>query len=509
MHAELANSGLRSNRWLILAVVVFAYLPIVIDMTVLHIAVPSLTLAIGASGDQVLWIIDIYPLVMAGLLVPMGTLSDRIGSRKLLLIGLLLFVLMSALAAFAPSAGALIAARAGMAIGAAMVVPCTLSIIRHAFDVEKERALALGVWGSVAAGGAALGPLVGGVLLEHFWWGSVFLINVPVMLLVWPAAYLFIPQGGLRSAPGKWQINQALVLLTGVLTTVYALKTGVSDGFTVRVAAVLCFGLVLLIMFVRVQLRSAHPLLDLSLFAHPAIRSGLAMALVVSGALAGAELTIAQELQFVLGKSPLEASLFLLPLMVAAVIGGPAAGYLVDMIGLRLVATISLICSAFSLAGLGLSDFQEADWLTVAFLVLLGLALSIGLTASSIAIMGGAPVNKAGSAGSLEATAYELGTGLGISFFGVILNLAYGRALRLPEGLSAEASARAAQSLGDTMLVADQQSAELAASLSAAGQEAFGMAHSSALVSAAYLLAFLAIWVYCSISRVSHSPFHK
>ena len=499
MQTELTHTIARSSRWLILAVVVLAYLPIVIDMTVLHIAVPSLTLAVGASGEQVLWIIDIYPLIMAGLLVPMGTLADRIGSRNMLLAGLLVFVVMSAIAAFSPSAEALIAARAGMAIGAAMVVPCTLSIIRHAFEVEKERALALGLWGSVAAGGAALGPLVGGALLEHFWWGSVFLINVPVMLLVWPCAYLVIPKSQFRTAPGQWRINQALMLLAGMLATIYAVKAGVADGFSVRVLAILSGGILLLTAFGRIQLISEQPLLDLSLFSKPAIRSGLVMALVVSGALAGIELTIAQELQFVLGKSPLEAAMFLLPLMVAAVVGGPMAGYLVAATGLRVVATVSLICSAFSLAGLGLTDFQTANWLTVALLVLLGLSLSIGLTASSIAIMSSAPADKAGAAGSLEATGYELGTGLGISLFGIILNLVYGNAIALPDGISPGAATRAVQSLGDTMFVADQLSGPVSLALSEAGREAFGMAHGSVLISAAYVLAGLALWIYRSI----------
>lgn len=491
MQTALTNTTARSNRWLILAVVVLAYLPIVIDMTVLHIAVPSLTLAIGASGEQVLWIIDIYPLIMAGLLVPMGTLADRIGSRNLLLAGLLVLVLMSAIAAFSPSAEALIAARAGMAIGAAMVVPCTLSIIRHAFEVEKERALALGLWGSVAAGGAALGPLVGGALLEHFWWGSVFLINVPVMLLVWPCANLVIPKNQFRATPSQWRIKQSLMLLAGMLATIYAVKTGVADGFSGHVLAILSTGLLLLTAFSRIQLTSSQPLLDLSLFSRAAIRSGLVMALVVSGALAGIELTIAQELQFVLGKSPFEAAMFLLPLMVAAVVGGPMAGYMVAIIGLRVVATASLICSALSLAGLGLRDFQMADELTIALLVLLGLSLSIGLTASSIAIMSSAPAEKAGAAGSLEATGYELGTGLGISLFGIILNLVYGNTLALPDGLSPGAANRALQSLGDTMFVANQLNASASLALSTAGREAFGMAHSSVLITAAYILAGL------------------
>lgn len=496
MQAHKTRLMVQSQRWLILLAIVLSYLPIVIDMTVLHIAVPSLTLDLGATGEQVLWIIDIYPLIMAGLLVPMGTLADRIGSRSLLLAGLLIFVVMSTAAAFAPIAAALIAARAGMAVGAAMAIPCTLALIRYAFDDEKERALALGIWSSVAAGGAAVGPLVGGALIEHFWWGSVFLINLPIMLLVWPFTYAVIPRTEVTSNSGEWRIGQAALLTIGILGTVYACKSVGADSASWTSSATLLTGPIALAMFVYLQLKSQNPLLDLSLFSNPAIRSGLVMALVVSGALAGTELTIAQELQLVLGRSPLEAATFLLPLMVAAGIGGPLSGYLVGLIGLRTVATSSLIFSAVSLTGLGMSDFKEGGLLILAMLILLGLSLSVGLTASSIAIMGSAPHGKAGSAGSLEATGYELGTGLGITFFGVMLNSVYGKALTLPAALDSEAALRAIQSLGDTMVTVGQLDGHLATTLTEAGKQAFGVAHSAVLVSAAYLLAGLAIWVY-------------
>src|SRR5690606_31937369 len=174
------------NRWLVLLAVMLAFLPVVIDMTILHIAVPSLTLALGATGTEILWIIDIYPLVMAGLLVPMGTLADRVGHRRMLLTGLGVFLVASVAAAFSPSAIALIGARVLLAVGAAMIMPNILAIIRQTFEDEKERAVALGLWGTIGAAGSAIGPLAGGFLLEHFWWGSVFLINVPVMLVVWP-----------------------------------------------------------------------------------------------------------------------------------------------------------------------------------------------------------------------------------------------------------------------------------------------------------------------------------
>lgn len=497
----MSSSHPPGNRWLILLVVVLAYLPIVIDMTVLHIAVPSLTLSLGASGEQVLWIIDIYPLIMAGLLVPMGTLADRIGSRPMLLTGLLVFVGMSCVAAYAPTAGALIAARAGMAVGAAMALPCTLAIIRRAFESPKERGIALGLWGAVASAGAALGPLVGGALLEHYWWGSVFLINLPVMLLIWPLAYVLVPRDA-GSGSGGWKIGQALLLIAGIIASVHALKSGLKPGGPSWVSGLtLLVGVLLLVDFVRRQLTSAEPMLDLSLFARPAIRSGLIMALVVSGALAGTELTIAQELQLVLGRTPLQAGLFLLPLMIAAGVGGPLAGYLASLVGLRRVATTALLCSAISLAGLGFSDFREAGLAVVGLLVLLGLALSIGLTASSIAIMGAAPVSKAGAAGALEATGYEMGTGLGITAFGVLLSSVYGAAIHLPGGVPEALKDQAIRSLSDTLVAAERLDATLAAPLAQAGREAFSAAHGAVLLSAATLLVGLAVVVFLSLGK--------
>lgn len=488
------------NRWLVLLVVVLAYLPIVIDMTVLHIAVPSLTLSLGASGEQVLWIIDIYPLIMAGLLVPMGTLADRIGSRFMLLAGLLMFVAMSCAAAYAPTAAALIAARAGMAVGGAMVLPCTLAIIRRAFESPRERGIALGLWGTVASAGAALGPLVGGALLEHYWWGSVFLINLPLMAIIWPLAHVLVPRDE-GSADGGWKIGQALLLIAGIIATVHALKSGLTPGGPSWASgATLLLGLALLADFVRRQLASAEPMLDLGLFARPAIRSGLIMALVVSGALAGTELTIAQELQLVLGRTPLQAGLFLLPLMIAAGVGGPLAGYLVALVGLRRVATTTLLCSATALAGLGLSDLNDGVWVA-GLLVLLGLALSTGLTASSIAIMSAAPASKAGAAGALEATGYEMGTGLGITAFGVLLSSVYGAAIQLPGSLPEALGDQAVRSLADTLVTAGHLDAGLAASLAHAGREAFAAAHGTVLLSAAVLLAGLALVVFLSLGR--------
>lgn len=486
------------NRWLVLLAVMLAFLPVVIDMTILHIAVPSLTLALGASGTEILWIIDIYPLMMAGLLVPMGTLADRVGHRRMLLTGLLIFLAASVFAAFAPNAAVLIGARVALAFGASMIMPNVLAIIRQTFEDSRERALALGLWGTVGSAGAALGPLAGGALLEHFWWGSVFLINVPVMMVVWPLAFFAIPRRK-TEASGSWSIGQALVLIAGLIATVYAIKSGFKAGNApVVTAASLLVGIGLLVWFVRQQMRAPSPMLDLSLFSRPAITMGMIMALVVCGALAGVELTLAQELQFVVGYSPLQAGLFMLPLVLASGIGGPLAGFAVGFAGLRLVAAASLAVAALSLAGLALSDFHNPGFGLVALMVALGLALSIGLTASSIAIMSSAPADKAGVAGSLEGTGYELGAGLGVTFFGVLLTSIYAAALQIPADMAQTLPAAASHSIGETMFAAEQLGSA-GAPLAEAARAAFSDAHGVVLFGAAGLIGVLSLAVLVAL----------
>lgn len=496
----MSPAPLPANRWLVLVAVMLAFLPVVLDMTILHVAIPTLTQSLNASGTQVLWIIDIYPLLMAGLLVPMGTLADRVGNRRILLIGLFTFAVASTGAAFAQSPEMLIAARVLLALGGSMIMPCVLGLIRKTFEDEGERAMALGLWGMVGSAGAALGPLVGGALLEHFWWGSVFLINVPVMLLVAPACHALLPRLE-ETSPGKWPIGQALLLIAGMVSLVYAIKAGFG-GQQPRAIIAIAFvvGIAALTLFARKQLRSPEPMLDLSLLSHPAIVAGLIMAVIASGALAGVELTLAQELQYVLGKTPLQAGLFLVPIMAAAALGGPAAGSLSNRFGLRPVATLSLAVSAGALVFLAQSDFHDPGLRVPLALAILGLALSIGLTASSIAIMGSVDAGRGGAAGALEATGYELGTGLGITFFGVFMSSVFSRAIALPSSVPQALAEQASRTIGDAYIIAGALPGEEGAALIEAGKAAFTQTHAILLTAAAGVIAVLAVVVFFTLA---------
>lgn len=495
-----AVSRAACKRWLILFAVMLAFMPVVIDMTILHIAVPSLTQALKATSSEVLWIIDVYPLLMAGLLVPMGTLADRLGNRRLLLIGLTVFGLASLLAAFSQTPAMLIGARMLLAIGGSMIMPCVLGIIRRTFEDDRERAMALGIWGTVSAGGAAVGPLAGGALLEHFWWGSVFLINVPLIAIVLPVVFMLLPRVE-STSPRKWNIGQALLLIVGIIAVVYSIKAGIGSTTPFAIViAILLIGLVALSVFAYLQLNSPSPMLDLSLFAHPAIVAGIVMALFVTGALAGVELTLAMELQYVLENTPLEAGIFMVPIMVAAAVGGPMAGYFYNVFGLQAVATASLAVSACTLAVLASTELAS-NALVLIDLAMLGLALSIGLTASSIAIMGAVEADKGAAAGALEATAYELGTGLGITFFGVFMSSVFAKAIVLPANLTAIQADNAAKSIGDSFLIAEGLSRSEAADLIASAKIAFSATSSVLLTTCATALGVLSAIIFILLRK--------
>ncbi|MFD0884031.1 MFS transporter, partial [Streptosporangium algeriense] len=302
-----------SRRWGTLVVACLAVVLLSIDLTVLHLAAPKLVRDMSPSATQFLWIVDVYGFALAGLLVTMGNIGDRIGRRKLLLIGLVAFAGASALTAYAPTPELLIAARALLGVAGATVMPSTLSIIRNVFTSPRERATAVGVWSSVSALGFALGPVVGGVLLDHFWWGSVFLVNVPVAALIVVAGALVLPESR-NPNPGRLDLVSVPLSVAGVIAVIYAVKNAAHDGVTapgVLVAAVV--GVVALALFVRRQRRLTAPLIDVRLFHHRAFSGAVGANVVCVFSMLAASLTFAQYFQLVLGWSPLASGLASLP----------------------------------------------------------------------------------------------------------------------------------------------------------------------------------------------------
>lgn len=491
-----------SRQWLTLMAILMVYIPVAIDATVLHVAAPTLSVALGTSGNELLWIIDIYSLVMAGMVLPMGALGDKIGFKRLLLLGSGIFGLASLAAAFSPTAITLIASRALLAIGAAMIVPATLAGIRTTFAQARHRNMALGLWAAVGSGGAAFGPLVGGMLLEHFYWGSVFLINVPIVLVVIAINARVVPrQPARREQP--LNLFQALVLIAAILMLVFSAKSALKGQIALWLVSMVAFGgAAMLYWFVRKQLSATRPMVDMRLFTHRIILSGVMMAMTALITLVGFELLMAQELQFVHGKTPFEAGLFMLPLMVASGFSGPIAGMLVSKLGLREVATGGMLLSALSFLGLSMTDFSTHPWQAWGLMTLLGFSVASALLASSSAIMAAAPKEKAAAAGAIETMAYELGAGLGIALFGLILTRSYTSSIVLPAGIDGAAAEQAASSISEAIKLAQSMPAIPAQGLIESAKMAFINSHSIVLATAGVLLLLLAAGIWRSLAKI-------
>lgn len=479
------------NRWLVLATVSSALFLIVIDMTVLYTALPRLTHDLGATATEKLWIVNAYPLVVAGLLPGLGGLGDRVGHKRMFLSGLAVFGVASLLAAFAPAPEALIAARVVLAIGAAMMMPATLSLIRLTFTDESERAFAIGIWAAVASGGAAVGPVVGGLLLEWFWWGAVFLINVPIVLGALLAGAIVLVNKRPEHAHPFDLIGSAQVMV-GLVGLIYAIKEVAKREPSLTVAGIaLVLGGLAMAAFVRRQHRSAHPLIDFTLFRSARFTSGVVAALVASASLIGVELVFSQRLQLVLGLSPLEAGLMILPIPAASFLAGPLTGLAMPRLGAARVLTSALTLTGLALVlYLAAHDRAPAVWLPV--LAVMGFGLGATMTAASSVIMLSAPEDRAGMAASVEEVSFELGGALGIAVLGSVMTALYTRAMTLPAGVDATA----ADSLDEALLASESLSDAAATQLRALARGAFDEAFVGVIAVAALLVLTVAFGIW-------------
>lgn len=481
------------RSWVALAVLMLPVLLIAIDNTVLAFALPAIAEDFRPAASTQLWIVDVYSLVLAALLVAMGGLGDRFGRRRLLLIGATGFAIVSAAAAFAPSAAYLVVARAALGVFGAMLMPSTLSLIRNIFTETSSRRLAIAIWASCFTAGSTLGPIVGGALLQHFHWGSVFLVAVPILLPLLVLGPRLVPESR-DPNPGPLDLTGVALSFTAMLPFVWAIKTAAHDGLSGSVVAAFAIGVVSGVLFVRRQNRSATPMLDMGLFSYaPFSASILANFLSIVG-LIGFIFFISQHLQLVLGLSPLAAGLVTLPGAVVSMIAGLAV---VKAAKRFAPDTLMIFGLVFVAAGFGLILAFRHDLSVVAVItsfVVLELGVGVSQTVSNDTIVASVPAAKSGAASAVSETAYELGAVVGTATLGTIFTAFYRNNIQVPAGLTPTQAADAGESIGGAVSVAAELPAKTADLLMGSARTAFdsGIAP-TAIIAATLALAAAAI----------------
>jgi DHA2 family multidrug resistance protein-like MFS transporter len=416
-----------AQRWTFLLVVSLGLLMIGVDNSILYTALPELRSQLGTTETQALWIINAYPLVLAGLLLGTGTLGDRIGHRLMFLIGLVIFGAASLAAAFAPGAWPLIAARAFLGLGAATMMPATLALIRITFSDERERNTAIGVWGSVAVVGAALGPVLGGLLLEYFWWGSVFLINVPIVVAALVLTVAVAPPN-MPNPAKRWDARSSLYALVTLSSLVTAIKEAANPDRTGWLLAAATLSAVLgASAFVHRQRRLDDPLLTFDVFRSRIFSGGVLAASGAMFAVAGLELLTTQRFQLVAGYSPLEAGLIVVAVTVAAFPFSLLGGASLHRAGFAPLISGGFLAVAAGVGTAAWAGGHDALPLFIAALALVGAGAGAIMSVSSTAIIGSAPIRRAGMAAGVEAVSYEFGTLLSVAVLGSLLPLFYAR----------------------------------------------------------------------------------
>ena len=488
------SPGARS-RWLALAVLTLPVILTSMDITILHIAIPTITHELTPSSSQTLWILDAYGFLLAGLLIVMGNIGDRIGRRRLLLIGAALFGAASMIAALAPNPEVLIAARALMGIGGATLMPSTLSLIRNLFTDPGERTRAIGIWTASLSGGIALGPIIGGLLLEAFWWGSVFLINVPVIALLLVIAPRLVPEYR-SAASARLDALSVLLSFAAILPVVWAIKTAAEDlALTPPVAIGLAVGLLAGAAFLLRQRRLREPLVDVGLFTNPQFSGAVLGAGLAMFSLVGVMLYSAQFLQLVEGLSPLIAALAMLPVMVAVGAMAVLASVLVRRFGYPLVFGAGAAVAAAGMLAFSRVPVEDGLVLAIVSSAVIGAGIAPMMTLATDVVVGAAPPDRSGAASALSETAAELGAALGIAVLGSIGTARFRSHVLdgVPDDIPGEATDIVSSSLGAALSVAEQLPADGAAHLADLARDAFVDGLAAATITGGIILVAAAI----------------
>ena len=419
------DKAIARRRWWTLVIICVGLMVITIDNTVLNVAIPTLSRKLGATNSQLQWIVDAYTLVFAGLLLSAGSLGDRFGRKKALSLGLALFATGSALSALATSPHQLIATRAFMGVGGAFIMPSTLSIITNVFTVAHERARAIAVWAGVAALGVAVGPIVGGWLLEHFYWGSVFIVNLPIVALALVGGYFLIPDSRDPSAP-KLDLTGAGLSIIGLVSLLYGIIQGPNQGWSdAKIVAAFAVAVVVLGAFVAWERHSDHPMLDMNFFRNPRFTAASGAITASFFALFGSIFFMTQVLQLVKGYSTLQAGLRILPQAIVLMAAAPFSAWLVERIGTKRVVASGLTLVASGLLVASRFDDHSGYGLILASILLLGLGMGFTMAPATESIMGSLPRAKAGVGSAVNDTTRMVGGTLGVAILGSILSSVY------------------------------------------------------------------------------------
>ncbi|MEU3276950.1 MFS transporter [Streptomyces antibioticus] len=500
--ATTSEAVRRPGRWLALAVLVLAVLLVAVDATVLGLATPYISEDLEPSGTQLLWIGDVYSFVIAGLLVSMGSLGDRIGRKRILLVGATAFGLVSVLNAYATTPEMMIAARALLGVAGATLMPATLALIRNIFHDPRERSLAVGVWGATASAGTAVGPIVGGFLLEHFWWGAVFLINLPVMIVLVVVGLRTLPESK-NPDPGPWDLISVALSLVGMIAVVYAVKEAASHGLDWGAATAGLLGAAALHGFVRRQLTLPKPLLDMRLFRRRGFSGAVLADMLTVLGMSGLVFFLSQYLQLVQGRRPLEAGLAELPAAVGAVVAGLLAGRVARRYSVRAVVSGGLAAIGLALAALTTVGQSTGYPVLGAALLAVGVGAGLSFTVTSDVILSSVPKEQAGAASAVSETAYELGAALGIAVLGSIVTGVY-RGFPSPAGTPDGAH----ESLGGAVEAAAHMPSAAAGDMLASARTAFvdGLTLASGVGAAVLLATAAAAWFMLRGQRLENSP---